>query len=162
MSDALTTYLNDHLAGSVAAIELLDTLVEHAKLADVRDTLVGLRAGIQADQETLRGILEGVGGQVSAIRRAGAWLGEKAGRLKLLADDPSTGTLARLESFEMLALGILGKASLWRALAAAQPVRPELGAFDFAGLEQRARDQHAIVERLRLDSARRVLASREG
>ena len=162
MSDALTTYLNDHLAGSVAAIELLDTLIEHAKLADVRDTLVGLRTEIQADQETLRGILEGVGGQVSAIRRAGAWLGEKAGRLKLLADDPSTGTLARLESFEMLALGILGKASLWRALAAVQPERPDLGALDFAALEQRARDQHAVAERLRLESARRVLSARQG
>jgi hypothetical protein len=156
MSDALTTYLNDHLAGSVAAIELLDTLVEHAKLADVRDTLVGLRTEIQADQETLRGILEGVGGQVSAIRR------EKAGRLKLLADDPSTGTLARLESFEMLALGILGKASLWQALAAVQPERPDLSALDFAALEQRARDQHAIAERLRLESARRVLSPRQG
>jgi hypothetical protein len=162
MSDALTTYLNDHLAGSVAAIELLDTLVEHAKLADVHDTLVGLRTEIQADQETLRGILEGVGGQVSAIRRAGAWLGEKAGRLKLLADDPSTGTLARLESFEMLALGILGKASLWQALAAVQPERPDLSALDFAALEQRARDQHAIAERLRLESARRVLSPRQG
>jgi hypothetical protein len=162
MSDALTTYLNDHLAGSVAAIELLDGLIEHASLAEVRDVLVGLRTEIQADQETLRGILEGVGGQVSAIRRAGAWLGEKAGRLKLLADDPSTGTLARLESFEMLALGILGKASLWRALAAVQPNRPDLSAFDFGALELRARDQHAIAERLRLDSARRVLSPRQG
>jgi hypothetical protein len=162
MSDPLTTYLNDHLAGSVAAIELLDELVEHATLAGVGETLVGLGTEIKADQETLRGILESVGGQVSAIRRAGAWLGEKAGRLKLLADDPSTGTLARLESFEMLALGILGKASLWRALAAAQASRPELSAFDFAALEQRARDQHAIVERLRLESARRVLAPQEG
>lgn len=162
MSDALTTYLNDHLAGSVGAIELLDTLVEHATLADVRQTLVGLRTEIKADQETLRRVLEHAGGQVSAVRRAGAWLGEKAGRLKLLADDPSTGTLARLESFEMLALGILGKASLWRSLATVQPRRPELSAFDFAALEQRARDQHGIAERLRLDSARRVLAPREG
>lgn len=161
MSDALTTYLNDHLAGSVAAIELLDELVEHAKATDLRDTLVKLRAEITADQQTLRGVLEQVGGQVSAVRRAGAWLGEKAGRLKLLADDPSTGTLARLQSFEMLALGIQGKASLWRALAAAQPQRPELGAFDFATLEQRARDQHEIAEKLRLDSARRVLGPQE-
>ena len=161
MSDALTTYLNDHFAGSVAAIEMLDALVEHATLADVREALVGLRTEIQADQETLRRVLEQVGGQVSAVRRAGAWIGEKAGRLKLLADDPSAGTLARLQSFEMLALGILGKASLWRALSAVQPHRPELVAFDFAALERRARDQHAIAERLRLDSAGRVLAPRE-
>ena len=162
MSDVLTTYLNDHLAGSVGAVELLDELVEHAGVADVRDTLVGLRTEIKADQETLRGVLERVGGQASAVRRAGAWLGEKAGRLKFLADDPSSGTLARLQSFEMLALGIQGKASLWRALSAVQPQRPELGAFDFATLEQRARDQHEIAERLRLDAARQVLAPQEG
>jgi hypothetical protein len=157
MRTHLTTYLNDHLAGSVAAVELLDRLVEHATVSDVRETLSGLRSEIEADQATLREVLTSAGGEPSTVRQVGAWLAEKAGQLKLRADDPGADGLARLEAFEMLALGIQGKASLWRALAAVQPAWPALGAYDFGSLERRALEQYPIAERFRLEAARAAL-----
>lgn len=155
--DALPTYLNDHLAGSVAALELLDRLIEHAEVGAVREQLAGLRAEIAADQQTLEDILHQVGGHTSPVRSFAGWLAEKAGQLKLLFDDPERGKLGRLQALEVLQLGIHGKQGLWSALRAVQPQVPALHGLDFARLETRADAQHAQVQALRIDSARRVL-----
>jgi hypothetical protein len=156
-AEALATYLNDHLAGSVAAVELLDRLIDHAAFADARETLVKLRSEIRTDQLALEDILRAAGGRESLLRQVGGWLAEKAGRLKLLVDDPMRGALERLEAFEILTLGIQGKAALWRALAAVQPHVPSLQSVDFRELERRADDQRATVEALRMAAAQRIL-----
>lgn len=156
-SQVLTTYLNDHLAGSVAALEMLDRLIEHASMADVRGALTRVRAEIAADQQTLERLLAQVGGEQSALRQVGGWIADKVGHLKLLVDDPLRETLQRLEALEMLALGILGKLSLWRALSIAQPQISRLNGIDFGRLAARANEQYAEVEALRLESARRIL-----
>lgn len=156
-NQVLTTYLNDHLAGSVAALEMLDRLIEHASMADVRGVLTRVRAEIKADQQTLERLMEQVGGEPSTLRQMGGWLAEKVGQLKMLVDDPLRGTLQRLETLEVLALGIQGKLSLWRALSVAQPQLPQLNGIDFGRLAARANEQYAEIEALRLESARRVL-----
>ena len=159
--DALPTYLNDHLAGSVAAVELVDRLIDHASLGDVRLQLVELRTEIAADQTSLEDILHRIGGQTSPVRSVAGWLAEKAGQLKLLFDDPDRGKLGRLEALEILQLGIHGKRGLWTALMAVQPQIPALHGVDLERLEQRAEAQHAQVEALRVDSARRVLSGHD-
>lgn len=82
-------------------------------------------------------------------------MAEKAGRLKMLIDDAGGHFLGRFEDLEILALGILGKRSLWRALAAANV--PEFKAVAFGRLEARAEEQYARVEARRLELARDVL-----
>lgn len=159
--DALPTYLNDHLAGALAAVELLDRLIDQVAMADVRDRLVALRAEIEADRQTLEGILHDVDGHTSAVRSLAGWLGEKAGQVKLLFDDPERGKLGRLEAFEILQLGIHGKRGLWIALRAVQPRLPKLQGVDLDRLEKRAEAQHAEVEGLRVDSARAALSGRQ-
>ena len=155
--DALPTYLNDHLAGSVAAVELLDRLIDLASAGDIRDPLVELRRDIAADRQTLEEILHKVGGHTSPVRSAAGWLAEKASQLKLLFDDPERGKLGRLEALEILQLGIHGKRGLWSALRAVQPRIVTLDGVDLGRLEKRAETQHAQVEALRVESARRVL-----
>jgi hypothetical protein len=158
MSTHLTTYLNDHLAGSVAAVDLVDRLIKNDDMADARDTLVRVRADISADQEMLSDLLKRAGGEESALRHLGGWLADKASRLKLLLDDPVSGRFERLEAFEILALGILGKRSLWHALSAAQPQIAGLRGVDFPRLVTRADEQYTKIEALRLDAARRALS----
>src|SRR4051812_33300387 len=105
----LAVYLNDHLAGSVAGIELVADL-ESAHAKDALGPVLGrLRAEIEADQKTLEGLMERLGVGKSVPRRVAGWLAEKAAQLKLLADDPSGGPLRRLEALEALVLGITGK-----------------------------------------------------
>jgi len=158
-TDALATYLNDHLAGSVAALELLDTLAEHEEDPALTQTLRGLHREISADQATLRGLIGRLDGGESSVKRAAAWLGEKAGRIKLALAAREHPALARLEGLEALAMGIQGKRGLWRALAQVAAADPRLAGQSYGELEARAVAQHELVERARLAAAREALAA---
>lgn len=155
-STALTTYLNDHLAGSVAALELLDHLLERDP-GSGRDELTRIRVEIEEDQQTLQRILSDMGGKESPIRKAAAWLTEKLGQVKLSVDDKGSGELRVLEALEALGLGIQGKRMLWRALEAVKGSVPSLGGIDLQQLQQRAERQFRQVEELRLRAARVAL-----
>src|SRR5688572_18828181 len=90
-AEALATYINDHLAGSVAALELLDDLIARPVEPDEPEFFIRLRDGITEDQESLRGLLRDLGKGESAIRKAAGWLTEKVATLKLRWDDPGNG-----------------------------------------------------------------------
>ena len=153
---ALSTYLNDHLAGSVAALEL----VEHLPALvgpDDKELLLQLKSEIRDDQQLLKQLLEHLGESESPVRKAAAWISEKLGEVKLKFDDPGDGELRVLEALEALGLGIQGKLALWRALRAVAGTESGLGAVDFGRLERRALDQFDRVDRLRLQFARTAL-----
>ena len=148
--ERLHTYLNDHLAGSVAAIELLDDLIEHHSQDRFGKFFSDLRDDIRADQEKLRDLIEKVGGKESALRKAAGWMSEKFGRAKI-GDANDSAEL--LQAVEGLALGITGKRLLWRSLAAIAPNFPALQGTAFSELEKRAHDQFERVETLRIQTA---------
>ena len=158
MSENLGTYLNDHVAGSVLALELLNHLIDLPEAPD-RKLLTQLRIEIQEDQEVLRQLLRSVGAKESTARKAAAWLTEKLGRAKLRIDESGSGELRMLEGLETLALGIQGKLALWRSLAALGDAVPPLKTLDLARLQSRALEQFERVDRLRLDAVRRILGS---
>lgn len=150
MTDSLVVYLNDHLAGSVSAVEMLDALAAHER-GTAREALwVGLKGKVTADQTVLRNLLAQVGGAESRVKQAAAWLGEKAGEAMGALTGAAHPGLRLLEAVETLGLGIQGKAGLWRGLAAVAPREPRLAGVDFAALEGRAQAQFAEVERERV------------
>jgi hypothetical protein len=153
-TETLTTYLNDHLAGSVAAIELLDHLREVSRGTERERLFASLQAEIEEDRAVLLGLLRDLGGKESRVRKAAAWLTEKLGEAKLKLDDPGSGELRLLEALESLGLGILGKLALWRALEVAREQISELRKADFGRLKSRAQAQHERVEAERLRVAR--------
>jgi len=153
----LSDYLNDHLAGSVAALELLDRLVTASEGKPLERFFRDLRADIQHDQEQLTELITKLGVKESAIRKASGWFAEKLSRPTIdLDDQPEVGFFLALET---LVLGITGKRSLWRALQAASRTVPELARVDYAGLEKRAIEQCERVEARRLEMARAVFKS---
>ena len=154
-NEALNTYLNDHLGGSAAALQLLEHLVDRETGED-KAFFASLLEEISADRHTLDDIVHRSGGP-SAMREAAGWLAEKATRLKMLWDDPAGNSLKELEALELLQIGIHGKRSLWRALRRVAPRIPALQDVDFQRLEQRADEQHARVEARRLARAEIVL-----
>ena len=156
--EGLITYLNDHLAGSVAALELLDHLIQLQPGTAGARGLAAVRTEVEEDQQTLQSLLREVGGKESRVRRAAAWLTEKLGQAKLRLDDPGSGDLHILEALETLALGIQGKSALWRALAVASAHLPPVQQRDFAALEARAQNQFQRVDSLRLQAAPAALS----
>jgi hypothetical protein len=136
MSDqALSTYLDDHLAGSVGAIEMVERAIE-----ENAGTLLGRRLEevlkeIRKDQAVVQDLIERLGSKENPLKKAGA----------------------RLEVLETLTMGIHGKRALWRALRVVANKHPVLRGIDLDLLERRAVEQHDRVEEWRLEAAREVL-----
>jgi hypothetical protein len=153
----LATYLNDHLAGSVVALELLEHLEKFRAGSSMARFFAELRLDILNDRQELETLMGSLRIPTSPPRKAMAWLTEKFTELRLRLDDSRDGTLHLLEAVEAIAIGIEGKRALWSALAAARI--PELHGTDCERLERRAREQRDRVEKVRLDAAKNALDS---
>jgi hypothetical protein len=155
--EQLATYLNDHLAGSEVALEMLEHLERGHEGSPIAGFAAALRAEIEEDRRELEGLMERLGITRSPVRQAAAWLSEKLTRVKLKLDDLRGDRFRLLEAFEALSLGIEGKRLLWRSLAAGAETAPGLRGTDYAGLERRAEDQRQQVEGFRLEALKAVL-----
>ena len=151
--DHLPVYLNDHLAGSVAALELLDRLTETYQGDPLGDFFSALRIEIEADQAVLKELLQVLGEEESTMRKAGAWIVEKISRSKIHLDPSNEGEMGLFLALEGLVLGITGKEALWHALAVASASIPTLAGLDYPALIQRAVAQREMVETKRLELA---------
>ena len=152
----LTTYLKDHYAGSVGALELLDHLIETFEGKRLEQFFKSLRKEIDADQGTLQKLIKKLGTRESAVRKAGAWVAEKLARMKVRVNDSEKDQMGLFNALEALLIGITGKEALWSALEAASENVVSLGGVDYARLQQRAREQCDLVNARRLESAREV------
>jgi hypothetical protein len=153
----LGVYLNDHLAGSTAALELLTELEKDEGPGSWTSRL---RFEIAADRKELEHLLRQTEIAPSTARQAVAWLTEKLAELKTRIDDRNGGRLRRLELIEALALGIDGKSALWSALRAVSEDVPALRSVDYARLIDRAAEQRRTVEQQRLQAAADALRHR--
>jgi hypothetical protein len=155
--DHLATYLNDHLAGSVAAIKLLEYL-EHARKNSPDCVLFAdLKADVAADRDELKAIMSKLGVAESRPRKVAGWLTERITQLKLRLDDLSGESLRQLEAIEIVAIGIEGKRALWGSLVAAAEATHKLQGIDYERLARRAKDQRCRIETARLRTARKAL-----
>lgn len=158
--DTLAAYLNDHLAASVAALNLLARLEVAEAGAPAGVAIAGLRAEVEAERDVLQGLLDRLGVRESGARQAAAWLAGKVGEGVLLAAKPRPEAPAfhRFEGLETILLGLRGKLALWEMLAALDGPPALLAAgVDFPALARRAADQHARAEALRLAAGRACL-----
>jgi hypothetical protein len=147
----LDSYLNDHLAGSVSALELIAHWVKVHKGEPLGRFFVETEREIKADQDTLRDVMRTLGAEESKMRQAGAWAAEKVGRVRLMIAGDEQGSLGLVLTLEGLIMGVTGKKLLWRALAAAK--LPRLNIYNFEQLQGRAEQQ---IERIEAERIRAV------
>jgi len=153
-SQALTTYLQDHLAGAFHAIELLKAMHDHFAGQPLGAFAAEVLAEVEADREVLATLTERVGGTAGGMKEWAAWLSEKVSRLKL--KHGSADGLGTFEALEFLVIGIHGKRALWLALKEVATFDARLQGFDFPELIGRAEKQHSKVEERRLTCAQSV------
>jgi hypothetical protein len=149
----LDSYLNDHLAGSVSALELIAHWAEVRKGEPLGSFFLEIEKDIKADQEMLRDVMRVLRVDESSLRKAGAWAAEKVGRARLMIAGDEPGSLGLVLTLEGLIMGVTGKKLMWSALAAAK--LPQLQSYNFERLQRHAEQQ---VERI---EAERVLAVRQ-
>jgi len=153
----MATYLNDHLAGSITALELLEYLESTQSGTPLEPVFAELRQNITEDRKELKMLMNRLEISESVSRKAAAWLSEKASEFKLRLDDPAGGALRLLEALEVLALGIEGKRSLWLSLATVAERMSALQSVDYKRLIERAEEQRQRVEEIRLEAAKVAL-----
>jgi hypothetical protein len=144
MTENLAIYLHDHLGAANFAIELLEKWSTDPTLPGMDGWAKPVRDEIDADRETLRQLIARIGESRHTFKEKLGWVGEKLSRAKLSSTDHPE--FAHFEGLEILALGILGKVSLWETLQLLAPIDIRLAAVDYAGLLARAHRQHASVE----------------
>lgn len=141
----LAIYLNDHLAGSVAGVEMARRTRASNEGTEFGEPLAALCSEIEADRESLVSVMAELGVARSRIKPAIGWLAEKLGRVKLNGQLRGYSPLSRVVELEGLLLGITGKLRLWQLLA---DLVGEQASADFPALIARAEDQRARVEEL--------------
>jgi hypothetical protein len=150
----LGSYLNHHLAGSVAGLETLEHLEAAERGTPMARELTELRSQGAADRQVLVDLMTRLKVPERETEKATAWLGEKVFRLMMPLREQKKGPLNLLLTLEALGLGLEGRRSLWVALADAAPETAALQGIDYQLMISRAEDQRARVEKLRLQAAR--------
>jgi hypothetical protein len=156
----LDSYLNDHLAGSISALELIDHWADVHRGEPLGSFFVETGREIKADQDTLRDVMRALGVEESKMRQAGAWVAEKVGRARLIIAGDEPGSLGLVLTLEGLIMGVTGKKLLWRALAAAK--LPRLNTYNFEQLQRRAEHQVERIEAERISAIREAFAGAIG
>jgi len=157
--EALTAYLNDHLAGTAAGVELASKLRDNNQGTELGRAMVALHHDISEDRDTLESLLGQLELDRHAVKEAAGWMLEKVSRLRLNPALTGSAELTRLMETEALSLGIEGKLAMWLALKAAAAADPRLSGTDYERLIERARSQRGALEPHRLAAAAAALSA---
>jgi hypothetical protein len=155
----LLGYLNDHLAGAAAGIQLAERCRDRDPESPLGLALQALLIEIRHDREVLERVIRVLGGSPNTIKRATALGAERMSSLRMWLPmiGPGSQESARLEEIEVLSLGIEGKRLMWAALAQLSSTDERLSEFAFPDLKRRARSQRDRLERFRLRLAAEAL-----
>src|SRR5213596_3486138 len=152
----LDSYLNDHLAGSVSALELIGHWAHVHKGEPLGAFFAECEAKIKADQDKLRDVMRILGVEESKVRQAGAWTAEKVGRARLMIAGDEQGSLGLVLTLEGLIMGVTGKKLMWGALAAAK--LPRLNSYNLEQLQRSAEQQLEQIEAERISAVRQAFS----
>lgn len=154
----LRIYLQDHLAGSTAGLELARRTSKESQAGEYGPPLAKIVDEIESDRRQLQAIMDALGFGGDRLKNLAAWTLEKAGRLKLNGELTQYSPLSRVVELEGLLTGITAKRGLWVALLELAPGEPRLDAELLTRLRDRAEEQRATVEELREKAAREAFA----
>lgn len=135
----LGIYINDHLAGHVAGLELAKRSASSNEATALGEFLEAFVSELEEEKEVIEKALDAVDKDPNRFKTFGAWVAEKAGRLKLNGNVASYSPLSRLLELEVMSNGVASKIDLWDSL---RRMDVDAGA-DFGTLIERAESQRA-------------------
>lgn len=155
--ERLGIYLNDHLMGANAGVQLFRRAVGNAAGTPRHAVLTRLSAETDDDRDTLRATVRTLGLRVRHDKQLAGWVVEKLGRLKPNGRLVRRSPLSDLIELEGLRLGVQGKQAGWLALRQVADRYDALDAGTLDALAARAGRQADELERLRQEAAGDVL-----
>lgn len=156
--DLLGIYLNDHLAGATAGVDLFRRAAGAHRGSAVGTTLEQLAAEVAEDRGSLQDMMTVLGIPVRRYKLYAAWAAEKVGRLKLNGSLLERSPLSTVVELEGMKLGVEGKVAGWRTLRTVADRDGRLDAQRLDALLARARQQADVLEELRISAAAEVFS----
>ena len=153
----LRIYLNDHLAGAIAVLELAKRATKNNEGTPLGAFLDRLTIDIDEDRRALEGLMSDMGVRRDVVKDAAAWMAEKVGRLKLNGRLVGYSDLSRLVELEGLSLGVEAKRGMWRNLNWVRGRHAALEQTDIEELIRRAEAQRRDLEEARQEAAVKAL-----
>ena len=150
----LRRYLDDHRAGSDAALGVIARLRRRDAGTPVEALAVRLAAEIREERAVVDAVLQQLDAAQDPVRRA---FGIAASLGRLASSLPFVPEPSLLEDLESLAVGVWGKRLLWGALGRVQEAEGVLEGLDFDRLSAMAEDQERDLLALRQDAVADVL-----
>lgn len=157
--DPLGIYLNDHLAGATAGLELARRVARAGQVPAPQPDLRRFAGEVAEDREALLRIMGALNVPVRSYKVWAAWAGEKAGRLKFNGHLTTRSPLSNLLELELMRLGVEGKAAGWRTLRELAGRDARLDAGELDELISRAHSQSGFLEEARVRAAQQVIAA---
>jgi hypothetical protein len=148
----LKIYLQDHLAGATAGLELARRSAGSNDGSPLGDFLDGIAEELVEDREILTEIMDALDVPQDKVKNALGWGAEKLGRLKPNGQLTGYSPLSRLVELEGLTVGVRGKLSLWENLRAT--FGEEVADRNLDGLIARANRQLEGLTEHRTEAAR--------
>jgi nucleoside-diphosphate-sugar epimerase len=140
-------YLTDHFTGATAGLERMERMAQDYRDTPLAAELAEVVEQLRGERELYRDLLDTLGVPRRRYRQVGAWLGERAGRLKLNGRVLTRSPMTPVLEAELMRSAVTGKIGGWRTL---QEHAGELGLdpAQFAELVELAEGQLAMLERL--------------
>ncbi len=153
----LAIYLQDHSAAAAATVSLLQRSVREHSRAEVRASLSDVATAFVADRDVLDEVMDSLEEPLSRTKTAAAWLGERAGRLKLNGRLNGRSPLSDVVELEGITLALTAVALGWTTLLELSLEDRRLDEERLRTVLRRCLDQRRRVEVLRLHCVREEL-----
>jgi hypothetical protein len=150
-------YLNDHLAGATAGVDLAKQAAERHD-GELGEFFAQLAGEIAGDLNTLTSLMDQMDAHASGAKEVLAKAGSVVSEAKFSGesmDDPEFGTFLTLET---LSIGVEGKLCMWKALKVVADEYAELKSADIDTLAEHAQSQRDRLESKRLEIAGSALS----
>ncbi len=151
----LAVFLGDHLALSTGAAELARRASGTPTQAFLDGPLSGLAGELAADRLAVLRVHEVLGIRPDRLKDRGAWLGEKAGRLKLNGRLTSSSPLSAVTELQGLAALCGAMAGFWAGMQTVASDEPRLADLNAAGRAAAMRERRDALAG-RIDAAVRT------
>ncbi|MFF7177595.1 hypothetical protein [Streptomyces sp. NPDC008121] len=155
----MAVYLNDHLAGASAGVQLARRMTRAHRGRAFERQLAGLAEEVREDRRTLCRLMEVLGVPRRRSRAAAGWAAERLGRFKFNGRVLTRSPLSDVLELEAMRLAVEGKADCWRSLRGLARTDPRLDPDALDELIQRARRQSQALEAMRTTAATHVLTA---
>lgn len=139
-----TTYLSDHIALSVAQIELAKRCYSSNKESQLGEYLADVIPTLEHEQQVLKTLLHKLKASDSLLKNLAAWGAEKIGRLKPNDSILSYSPLSRVVELETLISGLSAQILMWHTLepyTTDEPAFADIDCLSFAKDNTTYRDQ---------------------